>query len=130
MRKRPTPSPALPGFEQFGAVPLAPTPPRVTVVDDIFRIEVTRSKKRKKSVGARLVADVLKITVPSWMSRAEEEKAVDRLMPAITAVMWMAWPMTAHRMKRGRSSRFGKVRASLPRNTIASSARPSSGSTA
>ena len=79
MRRRPIPSPALPGLEQFGAVPLAPSPPRVAVVEDPFRIEVTRSKKRKKSVGARLVGDVLRVTVPSWMSPAEEAKAVEMM---------------------------------------------------
>ena len=79
MRRRPTPSPALPGLEQFGAVPLAPAPPRVAVADDLFRVEITRSRKRKKSVGGRLVGDVLRVTVPSWMSRAEEEKAVETM---------------------------------------------------
>ena len=83
MRRRstPAPGPALPGFEQFGAVPLAPAPPRPRprVDDDLFRVEVIRSKKRKKSVGGRLVGDVLRVTVPSWMSRAEEERAVDAM---------------------------------------------------
>jgi predicted metal-dependent hydrolase len=37
-----------------------------------FRVEVTRSAKRRKTVGAHLVGDVLRIAIPSWMSKAEE----------------------------------------------------------
>jgi predicted metal-dependent hydrolase len=37
-----------------------------------FRVVVTRSKKRKRSVGAHLVGDTLKLAIPSWMSGAEE----------------------------------------------------------
>jgi predicted metal-dependent hydrolase len=37
-----------------------------------FRVEVTRSKKRRKTVGAHLVGGVLRIALPSWMSKAEE----------------------------------------------------------
>jgi predicted metal-dependent hydrolase len=37
-----------------------------------FLVEVTRSKKRRKTVGAQLVGGVLKIAIPSWMSKAEE----------------------------------------------------------
>lgn len=37
-----------------------------------FRVEVTRSKKRRKTVGAQLVGGVLRLAIPSWMSKAEE----------------------------------------------------------
>ena len=37
-----------------------------------FVVEVTRSAKRRKTVGARLVGGVLRIALPSWMSKAEE----------------------------------------------------------
>lgn len=37
-----------------------------------FRIVVTRSRRRKRSVGASLVDDVLTVTLPSWMSPADE----------------------------------------------------------
>jgi predicted metal-dependent hydrolase len=37
-----------------------------------FRVEVTRSVKRRKTVGAQLIGGVLKIAVPSWMSKADE----------------------------------------------------------
>lgn len=38
----------------------------------MFRVEVTRSKKRRKTVGARLVGGVLHLAIPSWMSRSDE----------------------------------------------------------
>ena len=37
-----------------------------------FVVEVTRSAKRRKTVGAQLVGGVLRIALPSWMSKAEE----------------------------------------------------------
>jgi predicted metal-dependent hydrolase len=37
-----------------------------------FQVEVTRSTKRRKTVGAQLIGGVLKIALPSWMSKAEE----------------------------------------------------------
>ena len=39
---------------------------------ELFRVEVTRSKKRRKTVGAQLVGGVLRIALPSWMSKADE----------------------------------------------------------
>jgi predicted metal-dependent hydrolase len=37
-----------------------------------FVVEVRRSKKRRKTVGAQLIGGVLRIALPSWMSKAEE----------------------------------------------------------
>ena len=45
-----------------------------------FRVEVVRSTRRTRSVGARLDQGVVKVTVPSWMSRAEEEEAVREMV--------------------------------------------------
>ena len=45
--------------------------------DDEFTVVVERSARRRRTVGAQLVGDVLKIVVPSWMSRAEEDHWVD-----------------------------------------------------
>ena len=39
-----------------------------------LRVEVTRSARRRRTVGARLVGDVLRIAIPSWMSRADEHR--------------------------------------------------------
>lgn len=49
------------------AHPLAPA-----TTDAPFHVEVIRSKQRKRSVGAQLVGDTLRVAIPSWMSRAEE----------------------------------------------------------
>jgi hypothetical protein len=37
-----------------------------------FEVEVTRSARRRKTVGAHLVGGVLRIALPSWMSKADE----------------------------------------------------------
>ena len=47
-------------------------PVAVLPVVEPFVVEVTRSKKRRKTVGAQLVGGVLRIALPSWMSKAEE----------------------------------------------------------
>lgn len=44
-----------------------------------LKVKVTRSAKRKKSVGARLTNGVVHVTIPSWMSAAEEKKWVDEM---------------------------------------------------
>jgi predicted metal-dependent hydrolase len=44
-----------------------------------FEVEVLRSKRRKSTVGAQLIGGVLHITVPSWMSRAEEAEWVEKM---------------------------------------------------
>jgi predicted metal-dependent hydrolase len=55
----------LPGLGPDDAPPISPPA-------QPFVVEVTRSKKRRKTVGANLVGDVLRIALPSWMSKAEE----------------------------------------------------------
>ena len=66
--------------QSYGCLKI-PTPPLLTaspiVPVDSFAIEVKRSPQRKRTVGARLVGDVLKIVVPAWMSTAEEAHWVD-----------------------------------------------------
>lgn len=44
-----------------------------------FVVEVVRSKRRKRTVGAQMLGGVLRVTVPSWMSRSEEEKWVEEM---------------------------------------------------
>lgn len=41
-----------------------------------FRVEVIRSKKRRRSISAQMVGDVLRVSIPSWMSVAEEQSSV------------------------------------------------------
>ncbi|MDP9464780.1 MAG: M48 family metallopeptidase [Actinomycetota bacterium] len=46
--------------------------PAVSVAPPPFRVEVTRSTRRRKTVGAHMVGGVLRIALPSWMSRTDE----------------------------------------------------------
>lgn len=79
----------LPGFGPAADEPAAPgrRPPRepappVTVPvapDDPFTIEVVRSARRKRTVGAQLLGGVLRVTVPTWMSRAEVEMWTEKM---------------------------------------------------
>jgi predicted metal-dependent hydrolase len=83
--------PSLPGFEPAGepeatpaatpaAPPAAPGVSSATAnADTPFRIELIRSARRRRTVGAQLVGDLLTITIPSWMSRAEEAHWVDTM---------------------------------------------------
>lgn len=45
-----------------------------------FTVEVVRSKKRRRSVSASMTGAVLKVSIPNWMSRAEEQNAVDEMV--------------------------------------------------
>jgi predicted metal-dependent hydrolase len=49
-----------------------------------FRVEVVRSSRRRKTVSARLVGDVIQVQMPSWMSEAEEAQYVSELVGRIT----------------------------------------------
>lgn len=78
----------LPGFEPVPDVqtpaPQTPEPlPQVATpqVADAqpFTLEVTRSRKRRRTVGAQLVGDTLRLAIPSWMSTAEEAHWVDEM---------------------------------------------------
>ena len=44
-----------------------------------FAVEVVRSTRRKRTVGARLVGEVLRVSVPSWMSAADERRYVEHM---------------------------------------------------
>lgn len=52
----------------------APTP-----AADPYPVRVLRSRRRKRSVSARLVEGVLELTVPSWLSDGEANEFVDRM---------------------------------------------------
>ncbi|MDP2292331.1 MAG: M48 family metallopeptidase [Actinomycetota bacterium] len=78
----------LPGFgphSQSERLPeAAPVPAAVTVPDpvtapDPFVVEVFRSARRKRTVGAQLQGGVLKVSVPSWMSRAEVDQWTEKM---------------------------------------------------
>lgn len=44
-----------------------------------FRVEVVRSAKRRRTVGAQLRGEVLTVTVPSWMSAAERDQWSEKM---------------------------------------------------
>jgi len=85
----------LPGFEPESAeepkaprskAPTTKAPPTQPPLgeDDLsgqlpFTVHVIRSRKRKRSVGAQLIGDTLKLTIPSWMSKAEEAHWIDEM---------------------------------------------------
>lgn len=48
-----------------------------------LKVEVVRSKRRHKTVQARQVGDVLRVSVPATMSRAEEERWVNEMLKRI-----------------------------------------------
>lgn len=74
----------LPGFELEPPQQVAVVTP---VAGDLLRdnadadypfvVEVVRSARRRRTVGAQMVGDVLRITVPSWMSQSEEIHWID-----------------------------------------------------
>jgi predicted metal-dependent hydrolase len=66
----------LPGFGPDDEVVVVPA---TLPVEGPFTVEVVRSARRRRTVGAELKAGVLKVTVPSWMSAAEEEHWVDKM---------------------------------------------------
>lgn len=51
--------------------PLTPAQP--------FEVELVRSTRRKRTVGAQLVDGVLRVTVPSWMSATEQRLWADKM---------------------------------------------------
>ena len=66
--------PELPPPEVRSAAP----EPVLTVLR-VFTVEVTRSKKRRRSVGAQLVGDTLRVAIPSWMTADEEAHWVQEM---------------------------------------------------
>ncbi|MEY2447880.1 MAG: hypothetical protein QOH79_1356 [Acidimicrobiaceae bacterium] len=48
-----------------------------------YRVEVVRSKRRRKTVSAHLVGDVVRVQMPAWMSKADEERYVTDLVGRI-----------------------------------------------
>ncbi len=48
-----------------------------------YRVEVVRSKRRRKTVSAHLDGDVVRVQMPAWMSKADEERYVIDLVGRI-----------------------------------------------
>lgn len=51
--------------------------PFADAAPDEFLVVVTRSAKRRRTVGAQLVGGTLKLAIPSWMSAGEEAHWVE-----------------------------------------------------
>jgi predicted metal-dependent hydrolase len=47
---------------------------------EAFQIEVVRSKKRRRTVSAQMHGDVLRVSIPSWMSKTEEATNVAEMV--------------------------------------------------
>ncbi|MGE0877085.1 MAG: M48 family metallopeptidase [Acidimicrobiia bacterium] len=45
----------------------------------IDNVEVTRSRKRKRTVSARLIGTTLHLAIPAWMSQTEERQWIDEM---------------------------------------------------
>lgn len=77
----PPPPAAVPPAAPLAAGPPALAPDPAAADDDVvpFRVEVTRSAKRRRTVGAQLVGPVLRLAIPSWMSAAEEAHWIDEM---------------------------------------------------
>jgi len=45
-----------------------------------FQVEVVRSKKRRRTVSAQMHGDVLRVSIPSWMSKSEEASNVAEMV--------------------------------------------------
>jgi len=45
-----------------------------------FQIEVVRSKKRRRTVSAQMHGHVLRVSIPSWMSKSEEASNVAEMV--------------------------------------------------
>jgi predicted metal-dependent hydrolase len=45
-----------------------------------YRVEVVRSKRRRKTVSAHLDGDIVRVSMPAWMSKADEERYVVELV--------------------------------------------------
>ena len=45
-----------------------------------FQVEVVRSKKRRRSVSAQMHGDILRVSIPSWMSKTEEATNVAEMV--------------------------------------------------
>lgn len=48
-----------------------------------YRVEVVRSKRRRKTVSAHLDGDVVTVLMPAWMSKADEERYVTDLVARV-----------------------------------------------
>jgi predicted metal-dependent hydrolase len=53
-------------------------------VPKLMDVEVVRSRKRRKTVSAQMVDGRLRVSIPAWMSKAEEARHVDDMVRRMT----------------------------------------------
>jgi len=102
-------APTLPGLPPPSTSPLVPAPPRVAPEAPRFRVEVIRSKRRRRTVGGHLVGDVLTVTVPAWMSTVDTDQWV------ATMSQRFARRLTTDRIDLSRRAELLARRHGLPR---------------
>jgi predicted metal-dependent hydrolase len=71
-----------------------------------MKVEVVRSRRRHKTVQARQVGDVVRVSVPATMSRAEEERWVNEMLRRIGRRQRAASP-DLHERARALAGKFG-----------------------
>ncbi len=89
-RQQPEGTAALPGFappsgSATSPEPVPPSPLLERPSSEPFRVEVVRSTRRRRTVEARLVGDVLRLSVPSWMSAADEAHWIETMSARVPA---------------------------------------------
>jgi predicted metal-dependent hydrolase len=52
--------------------------------DEFRRVEVRRSRRRKKTISAEVVGDALRVSIPERMSRAEEQEWISVMSTRMT----------------------------------------------
>jgi predicted metal-dependent hydrolase len=85
----------------------------MTNVDTMMKVEVVRSPRRRKTVSARQVGDVVRVSVPATMTRAEEEHWVTEMVRRIKRRQHSA-AVDLEERARGLAARFG---LSMPKST-------------
>jgi predicted metal-dependent hydrolase len=78
----------------------------MTDVETMVKIEVVRSPRRRKTVSARQVGDVVRVSVPASMTRAEEEHWVTEMVRRIKRRQHSA-AVDLEQRARGLAARFG-----------------------
>lgn len=71
-----------------------------------MKVEVVRSRRRHKTVQARQVGDVVRVSVPASMSRAEEERWVNEMLRRISRRQHSA-SLDLHQRARVLAGKFG-----------------------
>lgn len=71
--------PAETGFVRGGVI-VDVTAPRYLCAMSPMKVEVVRSTRRRRTVQARAVGDVLRVSIPATMSKADEERFVGEMV--------------------------------------------------